>query len=171
MMRNIRLSILIDDEKHYGNNNLLEQYYQRPAILRTFGWRSIHVFAKDWLHQPEKVMEQVIKRIKEPVVLEDLALPEHISQPIPLSVETPATSSSASLAGYDHLQFERYVFVEGSSNKFWEVAVDDTKLIVRFGRVGTKGQVQLKTFSDETLAMKEKEKLVREKTNKGYTPA
>jgi predicted DNA-binding WGR domain protein len=166
------LSILIDDEKHYRNNNLLEQYYQRPAILRSFGWRVIHVFAKDWLQQPQKVMEQVIKRIKEePAPLDDLALPEHISQPIPLSVETPATSSSASLAGYDHLQFERYVFVEGSSNKFWEVAVDGGKLIVRFGRVGTKGQVQLKTFADETTALKEKEKSVREKTNKGYTPA
>ena len=46
------LSILIDDDKHYNNTNLVEQYYQRPAILQSFGWRSMHVFAKDWLHQP-----------------------------------------------------------------------------------------------------------------------
>ena len=56
------LGIFIDDDKHYDKNNLLEQYYQRPAILKSFGWRSIHVFAKDWLHQPEKVMEQIIKK-------------------------------------------------------------------------------------------------------------
>jgi hypothetical protein len=33
------LAILIDDENHYRNENLVEQYYQRPAILRDFGWK------------------------------------------------------------------------------------------------------------------------------------
>lgn len=162
------LSILIDDEKHYSNNNLLEQYYQRPAILRSFGWRVIHVFAKDWLQQPQKVLEQVIKRIREEPVVEDLPMPEVISQPIPLPIENTLTASTT-LAGYDHLSFERLIFVEGSSNKFWETAIDGNKLIVRFGRTGTKGQVQLKTFADEAAAKKEKEKMVREKMNKGYT--
>src|ERR1700743_3451584 len=32
------LAILIDDEGHYRNENLIEQYYQRPAILESFGW-------------------------------------------------------------------------------------------------------------------------------------
>ena len=142
---------------------------QRPDILRNFGWRVIHVFAKDWLQQPQKVLEQVIKRIKEePVIEEEAPLPEVISQPIPLTVEAPLPSASTSLTGYDHLQFDRFLFAEGNSNKFWEIAVDGVKLIVRFGRVGTKGQVQLKSFADEETALKEKEKLIREKTNKGY---
>ncbi len=57
------LSILLDDDRHYKNENLLEQYYQRPAILQTFNWRTINVFAKDWLSQPDKVLELIIKRL------------------------------------------------------------------------------------------------------------
>jgi len=59
--------------------------------------------------------------------------------------------------------------VEGNSNKFWEAALDGARLIIRFGRVGTKGQVQVKTFKDEEEAGKEKGKMVREKLGKGYT--
>ena len=52
--------------------------------------------------------------------------------------------------------------------KFWEAAIETNKLIVRFGRSGTKGQTQIKTFADETSAEKEKNKLVKEKMLKGY---
>lgn len=52
--------------------------------------------------------------------------------------------------------------------KFWEAAIETNKLIVRFGRTGTKGQTQIKTFADETAAEKEKSKLVRAKMLKGY---
>jgi predicted DNA-binding WGR domain protein len=34
--------------------------------------------------------------------------------------------------------------------------------------VGTKGQVQVKTFAKETTAQLEKDKLIKEKSNKGY---
>jgi predicted DNA-binding WGR domain protein/DNA polymerase III delta prime subunit len=61
------LAILIDDEVHYRNSNLVEQYYQRPAILKAFGWTVLSVYAKDWLHQPQKVMEAVVKALSAPV--------------------------------------------------------------------------------------------------------
>jgi hypothetical protein len=66
------LSILLDDDRHYKNENLLEQYYQRPAILQTFNWRTINVFAKDWLSQPDKVLELIVKRLhQEPGLAEE----------------------------------------------------------------------------------------------------
>ena len=34
-----QLGILLDDDNHYARKNLLEQYFQRPAILKDFGWR------------------------------------------------------------------------------------------------------------------------------------
>jgi superfamily I DNA and/or RNA helicase len=58
------LAILIDDEGHYRNGNLIEQYYQRPAILESFGWRVLPVYAKDWLHQPQKVLEHIVELLK-----------------------------------------------------------------------------------------------------------
>ncbi len=62
---NYALSVMIDDDRHYDNRNLIEQYYQRQAILESFGWKCMYVLSKDWLHHPEKVLQQVIKRITE----------------------------------------------------------------------------------------------------------
>lgn len=54
------LGILMDDEQHYRNNNLVEQYYQRPAILQAFGWKVAHVYAKDWLANRSRVMNMLL---------------------------------------------------------------------------------------------------------------
>ena len=64
---------------------------------------------------------------------------------------------------------ERYELVEGTSSKFWEVEVEGSDLTVRFGRIGTQGQSKTKSFADAAAAQKEWEKLVKEKTGKGYT--
>jgi predicted DNA-binding WGR domain protein len=65
----------------------------------------------------------------------------------------------------------RYALSEGGSDKFWEVAVDGATLTVRFGRIGSAGQTRSKVFADATAAEREKAKLVKEKTGKGYAPA
>jgi predicted DNA-binding WGR domain protein len=39
---------------------------------------------------------------------------------------------------------------------------------VRFGKVGTEGQTQTKTFSNEAECQKQAEKLIAEKIKKGY---
>jgi predicted DNA-binding WGR domain protein len=39
---------------------------------------------------------------------------------------------------------------------------------VQFGRVGTKGQTQTKTFATPEAAAREREKLIRSKLAKGY---
>jgi predicted DNA-binding WGR domain protein len=35
---------------------------------------------------------------------------------------------------------------EGSSHKFYEITVNDTQVIVRYGRIGDSGQTQSKTY-------------------------
>ena len=62
----------------------------------------------------------------------------------------------------------RFEFVEGKSSKFWEVAITGCDLELRWGRIGTSGQSKTRSFGDETAARKECDKLVREKTGKGY---
>lgn len=62
----------------------------------------------------------------------------------------------------------RFEFCEGRSNKFWEVSVQGTKVIVRFGRLGSQGQTSVKSFPDSQAAWKHADKLVKEKTGKGY---
>ena len=170
------LSILIDDDSHYGNPNLLEQYYQRPAILKSFGWRTMHLYAKDWLQNPQKMVELIVKRINETQIddsEEEVELPtfdkivEH--QEIDTEQQTiKSASTSEPVIGYEQAVFERLIYTDMGSNKFWESAIEDVKLIIRFGKIGTKGQVNIKTFSSQELAKKEREKVVKEKLNKGY---
>jgi predicted DNA-binding WGR domain protein len=182
-----KLGILIDDDRHYRNNNLIEQYYQRPAILQSFGWKILPVFGRDWLHQPQKVMEQILKLIREEPELqhstdkdtggmgagrEDSGInPARagISGEGVDGVDTGMPARKTSGGVYDDLVFERLSSIEGGSNKFWEAATDGNKLVVRWGRTGTKGQIQLKTFPDEEIANREKEKMIKEKLGKGYS--
>ena len=65
-------------------------------------------------------------------------------------------------------QTRRFEFSEGNSNKFWEVSHDGSDVKIRFGRIGTQGQSQIKAFGDEETANKHIDKLVKEKTGKGY---
>ncbi len=171
------LSILLDDDRHYSSDNLLEQYYQRPAILKSFGWKMIFVSGKDWLHQPDRVMELIEKKLheKNPEEIEETeeSFVELSSSPSNIAAEEGGTlfirqESKPIASAYDDLNFRRLEWKDDTSSKFWEVATDGHKLIVRYGRIGTRGQVQVKTFADFSTAEKEREKLVKEKLNKGY---
>jgi uncharacterized protein (TIGR02996 family) len=62
----------------------------------------------------------------------------------------------------------RFEFEEGSSHKFWEIVVEGNAYTVRYGKVGTEGQVQTKTFKDAAKAEAEANKKIAEKTKKGY---
>jgi cell wall assembly regulator SMI1/predicted DNA-binding WGR domain protein len=52
--------------------------------------------------------------------------------------------------------------------KFWAVKLEGSSFTVRFGKQGTDGQEQVKSFADAALAKKEHDKLVASKTKKGY---
>jgi predicted DNA-binding WGR domain protein len=158
------LAILIDDEGHYRNENLIEQYYQRPAILQSFGWKVLPVYAKDWLHQPQKVMDQILKALKEEV--RPAAPVEEAPAPV-----VPLMSEGSAAGPYDHLVFRRLISGEGATSSFWESATDGNKLIVRWGKTGSRGQAKLKTCADEEAARVEQERLEKELLEKGYRPA
>ena len=65
----------------------------------------------------------------------------------------------------------RFEFSEGNSNKFWEIERDGADLNIRWGRIGTQGQSQTKTFADDAKATAAMTKLVDEKVGKGYAEA
>lgn len=62
----------------------------------------------------------------------------------------------------------RFEFSDSTSNKFWEVDVKGKTLNVTFGKIGTKGQSKPKDFASPEKAKAEMEKLIKEKTGKGY---
>ncbi|MFZ5439347.1 MAG: WGR domain-containing protein [Myxococcota bacterium] len=61
-----------------------------------------------------------------------------------------------------------FEFSEGTSNKFWEVWIDGTKVLTRYGKIGANGQTTVKDEGSPEAAQKLHDKLVKEKTGKGY---
>ncbi|WP_394822789.1 WGR domain-containing protein [Pendulispora albinea] len=63
----------------------------------------------------------------------------------------------------------RYELREGTSNKFWEIALEGTSFTTTYGKIGTDGQMSLKEWDSEERAKKEHDKLIAEKVKKGYS--
>lgn len=96
------------------------------------------------------------------------AKPKTEAKPVPVSkpVPTPVSTGGSTMAATPKRYFE---FVDGSSNKFWEIWMDGTDVTTNWGKIGTAGQTKTKSFPDEAKAKKEYDKLLAEKTGKGYT--
>ena len=149
---NYALSVMIDDDSYYNNPNLIDQYYQRHATLESLGWKCIYVLSKAWLRQPEKVLQQIINRLHEepkanqpqeevlPVAEINVDTIPNYTQPVIASVNATTTTL---FTPYDSLSFKKSTCTENGSQKFWEGAIDINKLVVRFGKIGTKGQTQV----------------------------
>jgi len=88
------------------------------------------------------------------------AMPKSVAPP-PLPAPP---SASVSMPG----SVRHFEFIGGASKKFWEISQSGNSLTVRFGRIGTAGQTQTKTFADEARAKREAATLTAEKLKKGY---
>jgi uncharacterized protein (TIGR02996 family) len=62
----------------------------------------------------------------------------------------------------------RFTYSDAKSHKFWAIDLKGNSFTVTFGKVGTAGQSQTKSFPTADKAKAEAEKLVKEKTGKGY---
>ncbi len=62
----------------------------------------------------------------------------------------------------------RFEYSAGGSDKFWEIELVGDSFTVNYGRIGTKGQTQTKSFKSSQEAQTEHDKLVQEKQKKGY---
>ena len=179
-----QLGILVDTEGHYANQNLLDRYLMQPAILRAFGWRFALVLTKDWYHNREDVLGRIEKLLQGQVeeVMPETDETDEVPAPVapqpavvavpppappgepaspPAIIATPASHPAAT-------SVRHFEFVGGASQKFWEISLSGNSFTVRFGRIGTAGQSQAKSFADEARAKHEAESLIAEKVKKGY---
>ena len=176
------LAILVDTDVHYANQNVLDRYLLQPGVLRAFGWRSTFVLTKDWYHQPEEVLARLEKLLQnnDPATDEELeevdpAIPpeQPLDQAPPAKTETksepvPAVTQPSNPKSMPS-QVRRFELIGGGSKKFWEIGQSGPSINVRFGRIGTTGQEQTKSFPDASAAAREVNRLIAEKIKKGYT--
>lgn len=60
-------------------------------------------------------------------------------------------------------------YIDGSSDKFWQIEVSGTSFTVTYGKNGTSGVSQTKQFDTAEECLKTAEKLLAEKEKKGYS--
>jgi predicted DNA-binding WGR domain protein len=61
-----------------------------------------------------------------------------------------------------------FIFQDFKSQKFWSIDMADTEFTVNYGKLGTAGQTQTKSYASPEAAQKEANKLIAEKLKKGY---
>jgi predicted DNA-binding WGR domain protein len=85
---------------------------------------------------------------------------------VKISASKPQKNTKATPS---EISTRRFEFSEGKSSKFWEVTLDGSSYTVRFGRIGTDGQApKVNDAGSPEKASATVEKLIREKTAKGY---
>lgn len=167
-----KLGILLDTPLHYSNENVLEQYCQKPSILIAFGWETLHIYSKDWLENRERVLEKITQKLEGEFEEIEIEIPILIQEKNPETKpkmdkveeptkEKPVDESSSS-------KFERYEYNEGNSNKYWQIAVKEKLVIVEYGRIGNAPQSNTKEFESSEQALNESKKMSAKKVAKGY---
>jgi predicted DNA-binding WGR domain protein/very-short-patch-repair endonuclease len=146
------LGVLVDDDSHYTNTDLVEQYYQRPSILQSFGWTVINVYAKDWFEDSNRVIAEIERELQG----RKKDFPEQ-----EVKQEAPFIKQE------DELQYD--AFLSSSGDRFWEIAQVQNQLHLRNGKTGLKGQTQVKTFVTVEEAFATKQMLIEEKEGEGFT--
>ncbi len=164
-----QLAILLDGPDQ-AVADTRERYVFRPGVLRGFGWQVIDVPGRDWLRAPEAVLARIDAALQGREVDAQTALDALESLPVMEAAVVEAAPEVPAALAEDVLSRE-LVFEQGTSNKFWRVAVSGGELVVTYGRIGSAGQRNVKQFDSPARARREMDKLVAEKLGKGYRDA
>ena len=61
-----------------------------------------------------------------------------------------------------------FEYVDGKTSKFWTITTNGKGYTVNYGKTGTNGQTTTKDFDSDEACQKAAEKVIKEKTGKGY---
>lgn len=66
---------------------------------------------------------------------------------------------------------QAFIYTDDKSQKFWIIDSAGSDIMVNFGKLGTAGRYQITEYGDEAECQKASDKLIAQKTKKGYKPA
>lgn len=167
------LGIILDDDAHYANSDILEQYILKPNILINFGWNILSVYAKDWLENKSKVLQMIANKIegKNEIIKEETSSKINIDDVLNHRITQSEEKQKNIIDNFNsptNTNTVRLTFEENNSSKFWQITQNKQRLIIEFGKVNTNGQKIIKPYSTEEEADKEMKKLIEQKKKKGY---
>ncbi len=136
---------------------LLEDYFD--VLVKTNHPPSVSVIDSTKLWTENATLKKIITSI-----LEKGGITPIQKDKVKKSIATPVLETID--VAFNSLR--KFEYAEGSSNKFWHIAISDNHFKVIYGRIGTNGQEQIKTFLAADICQNEVKKLIFEKTKKGY---
>lgn len=144
------LGILAEDD-NMGTSNF------KMEVLPHFGWHVIALRDIDYLVDKKGVLSQVFQTI------------EHIEQNNKTEIPQAKRSDHLDELKYDEskLLFTRLEINE-NDHLFWELAGNLNDIIIRYGKVGSKGRKLIKSYESVAQVIKEKRRLIRQKEKQGY---
>lgn len=117
---------------------------------------------------PSYVRRAIDKELDNPRTKATAVSPKAVKKPTQKKSAEP-TQVTAAATAIPSAAKRYFEFTEGNSSKFWEIDINDCDVMTRWGRIGTDGQVKTKSFASTAKAEAEYDKLVIEKTSKGYS--
>lgn len=84
------------------------------------------------------------------------------------TAQPEATTAEPAPGSGESLPKRLFECTEDGASKFWEIGLVGADLTTRWGKIGTSGQEKTKSFATPEKARAEYDKLVAEKTEKGY---
>ena len=135
--------------------------------IGTNGQTQVKAFADDAAAKKEHD-KLVAEKVKKGYTETTAAAPAAAPPPAPVAKAAPPPPAPPPESAPAVSGKRTFEFSDASSHKFWNIERAGTSLTITYGRIGAAGQTQLKSFADEAKAVKEYDKLVAEKTGKGY---
>ena len=165
------LGILLDGGTADDARRVYERYVFKPTILRAFGWKVIDIPSHSWRQDKDLVIAMIEAELQRGETLSEEDDP-FVDIPPSLEVNVPTTKApeplSNEVAPTGNDEWQTFHFKKGNSDKFWRIVMRGNDVVVNYGRSGTKGQTVTKSYDDEAAAKRAMNKLVLEKTRKGY---
>ncbi len=164
------LGIILDDDAHYSNPDILEQYLLKPNILKNFGWNILQVYTKDWLENKAKVMQLILHKLEgkagknNDAEIKEINTDDLLNQRIVL-----AENKQKNLEENFNIAINpNTVRLLLDDNKFWQITQNKNSLVIEYGKINTNGQKIIKPYETDADATKEMKRLIEQKKKKGY---
>jgi predicted DNA-binding WGR domain protein len=162
---------------HYeegGNTRFWEATLTGCTVKITFGTVGGKQSVKERIYPtPAAATQTIADQISEKLDDDFVEVDPETHKPLgaksaPAAKSKPAPAAPAEPVSDGPEGTRRFEFVSGTSSKFWEVWTEGSTMYTRYGRIGSTGQTTMKSYADDAAARKEADKMIREKTGKGY---
>lgn len=166
------LGIIVDEDEHYKNDDVIEQYLLKPNLLQYSGWNVCQVYLKDWVENKERVLNMIVSRLNNETFFKEPSIELFTVHQDPDVLQKDASDqpeekifNESTVAEHNCI---RLTNTENESSKFWEVYCSEKDLVINYGRIGSKGKKLIKTMDTEQKALNEMAKLIAQKKSRGY---